>query len=241
MPTDLDQNITRINNKADDVFGTPPTWIIRWGSMLVLMLIAIVLTLSITLKYPETITTKALFTIVNNEKAFNPPHTAKVTDVLYKDNDWVEKNKPLLILKREKDHVDTIKAGLAGRLRAMQLVTEGDQLDENTKLFSIAPAQTSWLIQVELSVAQFSKVKPGQQVIIHGDNALEKPLIAASGKIFTRPEKSGNKYYCSIKLSDDFVTKLNNDLDYMPDSMQGVAKIVISEKPILKKLFPLFN
>ena len=43
------------SGQLDEIIGQPPNWLVRWGSIIFLMIIILIVSLSILIRYPEMI------------------------------------------------------------------------------------------------------------------------------------------------------------------------------------------
>ena len=87
------------SEEVQEILTKVPHWMIRWGNVLFLSLIVLLLIMSWFVKYPDIITSKAIITTqIPPQKEF-AKITGKLDTILVKDNDTVTENQPLAILE----------------------------------------------------------------------------------------------------------------------------------------------
>ncbi|MBK0382467.1 HlyD family efflux transporter periplasmic adaptor subunit [Pedobacter sp. SD-b] len=85
-------NLSQIRSEEiQDILSKIPTWMIRWGSFLILGLICCVLFLSWLIKYPDVISGKAVFTTSNEPAYLYPKINGNITNIFVRENQFVKK------------------------------------------------------------------------------------------------------------------------------------------------------
>jgi len=94
------------NEDVKDILSKVPHWMIRWGSLLFLLLILLVLVLSWFIKYPDIITGEAtLTTEIPPQKEF-ARISGKIDTLYVKDKQSVKENSILAIIENTANHKD---------------------------------------------------------------------------------------------------------------------------------------
>ncbi|MEO1032853.1 MAG: hypothetical protein AAFX55_15695 [Bacteroidota bacterium] len=103
------EEITLRSEEVQEILSDPPHWMIRWGNLVFLALILMVLGVSWFVKYPDIIVSEALITTTI------PPHkeyakiSGKIQDIFVENNDLVSANDPLAILENTANYEDVFK------------------------------------------------------------------------------------------------------------------------------------
>ena len=97
------------SEQVQDILSYVPHWMIRYGNLLFLGLIALFFSLSWLIKYPDVITTEALLTTKIPPEKLIAKSTGKLEIILIKDNDLVIKNTPLAIIENTSNFEDVYK------------------------------------------------------------------------------------------------------------------------------------
>ena len=96
------------SEEVQEILTKVPHWMIRWGNVLFLSLIVLLLVMSWFIKYPDIISSKAIITTqIPPQKEF-AKITGKLSKILVKDNETVTKNKPLAILENTAVYQDVL-------------------------------------------------------------------------------------------------------------------------------------
>jgi len=87
------------SEEVQDVLSHPPNWMVRWGSVLFLFLILLILLLSSIIKYPDIIQTETIITtLIPPQKEF-AKFTGKLDSIYVTESQPVGKNTVLAVLK----------------------------------------------------------------------------------------------------------------------------------------------
>ncbi|WP_422104539.1 HlyD family secretion protein [Winogradskyella sp.] len=103
------EEITLRSEEVQEILSDPPHWMIRWGNLVFLALIIMVLAVSWFVKYPDIIISEALIT------TNTPPHkeyakiSGKIQEIFVNNNDLVSANSPLAILENTANYEDVFK------------------------------------------------------------------------------------------------------------------------------------
>ncbi|MDO7135446.1 HlyD family secretion protein [Algibacter lectus] len=108
MPEKL-EDIDLRSEEVQEILSKVPHWMIRWGNVLFLVLIILLLFLSWLVKYPDIIASEALITTkIPPQKEF-AKITGKLEAILIKDNQEVSSGQRLAILENTANYKDVFK------------------------------------------------------------------------------------------------------------------------------------
>ncbi len=106
------------SEEVQEILTQVPNWMIRWGNVLFLSLILMLLCITYFVKYPDTIQSQALITTEIPPQKEYAKITGELQYVLIEDNEFAKQNQPLAIIEntanykdvyRLKSIIDTIK------------------------------------------------------------------------------------------------------------------------------------
>ncbi len=104
MPNNSDIEIR--SEEVQEILEAVPNWLIRWGNLLILALVIMLLGLSYFIKYPDIITSEAMITtLVPPQKEFAKT-TGALEALLVNDGDIVSKDQPLAIIENPAEYKD---------------------------------------------------------------------------------------------------------------------------------------
>lgn len=92
-----------MSNETQEIMGTVPSWIIRWGSSVIAMVIAILLLLSCLIKYPDVIKGSVVLTSSSPPSPVVAKGNGKIEQLLVKDGDYVKKDQLLVTMEHVGD------------------------------------------------------------------------------------------------------------------------------------------
>jgi len=119
MKTNLN-NIQLRSEEVQEILSKIPHWMIRWGSVLFLVLIVLLLAISWLVKYPDIISSKVIVTTSIPPQKEYAKTTGKLHTILVQDNELVNENQALAIIENTanfndvfylKSIIDTIPIG----------------------------------------------------------------------------------------------------------------------------------
>lgn len=108
MENKLD-NIQLRSEEVQEILTSVPHWMIRWGNVLFLFLILMLLGISWFVKYPDIIVSEALVTTQVPPQKEYAKITGKLNTILVTDNESVNENQPLAILENTANYEDVFK------------------------------------------------------------------------------------------------------------------------------------
>jgi len=94
------------NEEVRDILAKVPVWLIRWGSLLFLLLILLLLALSWFIKYPDIIAAEAILTTEIPPQKEYARITGMIDTIWVKDKEAVKRGKVLAILENTANHED---------------------------------------------------------------------------------------------------------------------------------------
>ncbi|MBG6132162.1 multidrug efflux pump subunit AcrA (membrane-fusion protein) [Aquimarina sp. EL_43] len=145
MPDTLD-DIQLRSEEVQEILTRVPHWMIRWGNLLILVLVLLLLFLSWLVKYPDVIPAEAIITTRIPPQKEYAKTSGKIESLFVKDNQIVPKNTPLAILESSANYKDVFL-----------LKSIVDTIKVNTKSFTfpIDELPVLFLGDIETSFALF--------------------------------------------------------------------------------------
>ena len=102
----MPENTEIRSEEVQDILEAVPSWIIRWGNIIVLLLVLIVLFISLCINYPDVIVSNSIITTEEPPQKEYAKSSGKITSLLVSDNENVTENSPLAILENTANHKD---------------------------------------------------------------------------------------------------------------------------------------
>lgn len=111
MPNNLNIDLLR-SEEVQEILEATPNWMIRWGNLLILLLIMMLLFISWFVKYPDTINSSAIITTKLPPQKEYAKISGKIASILVTDNQLVKSDTPLAILENTANykHVFLLKS-----------------------------------------------------------------------------------------------------------------------------------
>ena len=162
------------SESLNDILSRVPPKLIRWGSVLFLMLIILMLFLSWLIKYPDVITSEAHMTTAIPPQKVYAKITARIDTILVTDKQQVNKNTILAILENTSDNEDVLY---------IKSITDTITINKDQMLFPFEALPILFLGDLEPQFAAFENSY--FQYIINRDLKPHKEKIAANSFALT--------------------------------------------------------
>ena len=94
------------SEEVQEILGTPPKWIVRWGTLVVFIVIGIMGVVSYVIKYPEIITAEIVITTAIPPESVNAQMSGQLSEILVEDRGLVEKDQLVAIMQSPADFDD---------------------------------------------------------------------------------------------------------------------------------------
>jgi hypothetical protein len=228
----INNNINLTNNEVKDILGTPPKWILRWGNLLLLLILLVMLTGSIFIRKPEMLVGTIEITPVKKEIRFSVPLNSVIDTVFIKDGKAVSKGDSLLQYQY-KNEQHTIIATEAGYISIEQLLDKGSIIDQDTLVISIDPTDQTYSVKGVFPGMAINKVSPGQQLQIEIANYPKNDYGVLNATVINKPtiDNHGNSLIIN-KLINNTTTNFGKILP-IRTLARGTGYMVISNKRLI--------
>lgn len=97
------------SESVQDVLSEPPHWMFRWGNVVILGIILMILLMSYFIKYPEFVPATIIVTSQNMPEKLEARTNSKIEKIFVKDNQKVQKKQILMVLQSTANYKDVLK------------------------------------------------------------------------------------------------------------------------------------
>jgi hypothetical protein len=230
MEKQTDINLT--NNEVKDILGTPPKWILRWGNLLLLLIMIIMITGSLFIRHPEMIAGTIEIMPVKKEIKVLVPLNVTIDTVLIKDSARITRGDSLLKY-RIADKVYTVIAPQTGIVTVEQLLSKGQVIDQDSTVISIDPLGQTYTVKGIFPAAAINKIYPGQLLDINMNDYPKEDFGSLAATAITKPapDSIGNAFI-NIKLNNNTITNCGKTLP-IRTLARGTCYTMISNKRLI--------
>jgi|GEM_PF-3778122 len=245
MPVNhVPENNSLTTSEVQEVIGANPLWILRWGNLVLLGVVAVLVVLSGFVAYPDTVSASCTVTPGKAVTILAVKADARFRQLLVNNNDRVPVNRPLFITQRaDSPHAqpDTTCAPVAGRLVLTRELRKHAFLESGSRLLVIVPDSQQHRVTLAITHPDLNKIKVGQQVIIDLDNYPSAEYGQLTGQLdeIVLSEK-GEVLAVTARLHQGGVSTRQQHL-LLLGPQKGTARIITGHKKLLHKLFPLLK
>lgn len=177
------QEEVRHSDNVNDIITTPPAWILRWGTMILFLILILTIGFSAIIKYPETIKTQLKINSLNSPKPIVTKISCKIVKLLVRDGDFVTDKQPLSYLESTADHDEVLKL-----LETCKVVQKGLYAFSITNSFFKAP-QNLHLGELQISYQAFYQEYTTFKASLQTGFYAEKRLFLKNGLNYVKKQK----------------------------------------------------
>ncbi|WP_338875799.1 hypothetical protein WBJ53_09230 [Spirosoma sp. SC4-14] len=224
------------SDEMQEIIGHVPHWLIRWGNLVIFVVVTILIFTSYTVRYPDIITAQALINAreqpqkitwfitdpnITYRRAVNDAQQVKVGDTLLSE---IDGNRKI---------ITPVRAKVSGRTYLLKGV------DNNPKAFMllVVPPVTKYEVQLKLPVKGAGKIHIGQRVLIRLDAYPSNEFGFVEGKIASMvPVSLDNHYRANVTLTHGLTTNTSHTLPIQP-LLQGTAEVMLDDKRLFDRIF----
>lgn len=87
------------SEEVQEVLGTPPSWIVRYGTALALVFLTLFIAASANYQYPDIVEERIIITFSEPPRSLVAPKSGRVADILVQNNEYVEKGQLLIVFE----------------------------------------------------------------------------------------------------------------------------------------------
>jgi len=158
MPESL-RDIELRSESVQEILSNPPSWIVRWGNMVIFIAILFVIVISIFVKYPDFISSQVVITTQNPPEKIEARTSGKLEQVLAQNQQNVKSGEVLAYLETSANYKDVI---------ALKSILDSFKPESNSFNFPIQKTRMLSLGEIETTYLQFEKA--------YSDYTLQKQL-----------------------------------------------------------------
>lgn len=145
MPNNID-DIELRSEAVQEILTKVPHWMIRWGNVLFLCLILMLILISWFVKYPDVIISEAIITTSIPLQKEYAKTTGQLDALLVQNNQLVNPDQPLAIIENKADHKDVF---------TLKSILDTIQISSKSFSFPIDTIQILFLGEIESAYARF--------------------------------------------------------------------------------------
>lgn len=145
MPTNNNEIELR-SEEVQEILSNMPHWLIRWGSLIILFILLLMLFVSWMVKYPDTIKTDITITTQIPPEKLIARTSGKIEAILVKDNVVLKENTPIAVIENNSNYQDVFL-----------LKSIIDTININTTAFPFEKLEMKQLGDLESPFAIFQK------------------------------------------------------------------------------------
>jgi multidrug resistance efflux pump len=131
------------SEQVQEILTKMPSWMIRWGSVVVFLVILSVVVFSYFIKYPEIISSQIIITTQNPPEKLVAKTSGKIEVILTRDNALVNEKFPLAIIENSANYKDVFL--LKRKLDSIKIDTKLIDFDfRDLSLLQLGPIQPAY-------------------------------------------------------------------------------------------------
>jgi len=192
-----ENNIDVRNEEIQEILGTPPGWILRFGTLIFLIIIVILIWLSYWIQYPDVVENEIIVSFNDPPTKLISPKSGYLNELHTKHNQQVKKGQLLISYNSEADYLDVLS--LYEKLLWVKLTNQTSIISLSlTENYSIGDLQ-KYLIQFLDKQKQY-KLRTNGEVEIANKTDKQRQILSL---------QNGIQY--SLNLKENLSTQIENN------------------------------
>jgi multidrug efflux pump subunit AcrA (membrane-fusion protein) len=228
----VQQNNNSIYSNMDEMLAKPPSSIVRYGSITMLLLLLILCSISFFVNYEDGVTGVAHIQADNKAEIKSPLQNVIVEKNFIQKDTIVQKGDSIMSIKAN-NNIETITAPIAGKITCQRKLQQGDALDANILLFTMVGTQNEFKIKIILPEADADKIILGQNIKITLPGYPPSEYGVVTGEIISLPYIDSTSKKITIDAVVRFTTSNNSEkvIPYISNTTAS-AYIVTAHKSL---------
>lgn len=136
------------SEEVQDILTKVPHWMIRWGTVLIFVIIFMLFFVSWFIKYPDIVNTEIVITTNIPPEKIVSKSSGRIEAILVKDKSIIEKNSTLAIIENTANYKDVF---------LLKKIVDGYNINDSKKGFPFALLKNAQLGEIESAYAVFQK------------------------------------------------------------------------------------
>ncbi len=136
------------SEEIQDVLSKTPSWMIRWGTILIFIIIVILFFVSYIIRYPDVVRTDIVITTNIPPEKLVSKSSGRIEAILIKDKAIVEKNTTLAVIENSANYKDVF---------LLKKIVDEYNINDTKKEFPFALMKNTQLGEIESAFALFQK------------------------------------------------------------------------------------
>jgi multidrug efflux pump subunit AcrA (membrane-fusion protein) len=233
----MDQEVEqRHTEDMQDIIGTPPSWLIRWGITVFFAVLVLIAVLSELITYPDLVKTQLKI------NSFDLPHPVvlkapgKLVKLMVKNNMEVKKGQELAFVETPSGKI-ILTAPYTGNISYVGIVHENQELSANKTLFYINSNNLDFFGEMIIPPGSITKVKEGQEVLVklRMYSYEEYGILHGTIKYIADSQFKNGGYIAEVDFKTQNITDMRKALDLKP-GMTAEADIVTQNTSLYKRV-----
>ncbi|MFH6986681.1 HlyD family secretion protein [Flavobacterium collinsii] len=143
------------SEEVQDILTKVPHWMIRWGTVLIFVIISMLFFVSWFVKYPDVVTTQIVITTNIPPEKIVSKSSGRIEAILVKDKSIVSKNSTLAIIENTANYKDVF---------LLEKIVEDYNVNDPKKAFPFELLKNTQLGEIESAFAVFQKDYQAEQL-----------------------------------------------------------------------------
>jgi multidrug efflux pump subunit AcrA (membrane-fusion protein) len=221
------------NNEVKDILGTPPKWILRWGNLVLLLIMVILASGSIFIRHPEMVVGKVEIVPIKKMAAISIPLDVTIDTVLVKDGALVTQGEALLEY-RKAGGLYTVIAPETGHVSVEQLLAKGVVITQDSTVMTIDPSDQTYAVKGVFPAAAITKMYPGQALEISMDDYPKEDFGVLGATVLTKPTRdSVGNTLITIQLNYNSTSTNYGKTLPIRTLLRGTGYTIVSNKRLI--------
>lgn len=233
-----DKGLSLRSEEVQEVMGKMPHWILRWGLVIMGMIVIFIGLACYFFRMPEKLVVDVQITGNVLPLKVRAESNGCITSLLVCDREHVSSKDTLAIVSNGRKETFVLISGMSGIIHFVKPLLPNMEVNEDEILFCIFPDDTDathcFGHVVQEDACKLKVDKTVNIILAKYDEKEYGSLEGVISKVSDVPDREGN-FFIEIDLRNGLVTNTNKIIP-MSEVLYGKAEIMIENKRILEKI-----
>lgn len=220
--------------QIQDIIGTPPNWLYRWGISIVLLVAGLCVFIASKVSYPETVRAVITLHALNSTAHVLARDSGEITRLLVADGLQVNAGTALIVTKSDSGSM-VLKAPITGRVNYEEILHEHASITAGERLFSIDASDKGFYGELDIHGKDRYKVTAGQVVLIKIRSVgKEQANLKGTVKYILNHPTVNSDYIAEVDFDERHLNQNGHML--LHNGLKTDADVIIANATVLSRL-----
>lgn len=225
------------SEEIQEIMGSVPKWLTRWGSTIVLATLVLLLIGAFFFPYPDVVNARVRLELKRPPELIKTGQSGTLTQLAVRSGEWVRVGQPLYTFQQQDGSIRAVNAPRSGRVQWLRPLSAGDVAPAGEALIALHDSTRQYVATAEVDGDDVGSIRPGMPVTLQLSAYPTQKYGSLQGEVFAvSPLPVEGNYQVSIKLPTDLRFQHGGTAP-REAVLSGSAQIITQQRRLLTQLF----